>query len=111
MGVDVEERVLRYDIDGIARTVFGPNEQAELASASGWQKTRLFFRLWTLKEALIKAIGTGFSMNVAEFEIPSDMRLGARRSIFQFPQVPDIRWKLENLGNSDLAAAIAYEMN
>lgn len=111
LGVDVEERVLRHDIDGVARTVFGPNEQADLASASGCQKTRLFFRLWTLKEALIKAIGLGFSMNVAQFEIPPDMRLGARRCIFRFPQMPDIRWKLENLSNSNISAAIAYEMD
>lgn len=109
LGVDVEERVLRRDIDGICSTVFGPNEQAEIASAHEPRRTRLFYRLWTHKEAIIKALGTGFYLDLTRFEIPSDVLRGARKSIFRFPWASSVSWALENLGTAEFAAAIAYE--
>lgn len=109
LGVDVEDRAARVDIDGVGETVFGPGERAEFAAARGEEKRRMFFTLWTLKEALIKALGTGFSLNPARFEIPPAMRRGAREGAFRFPHVPNVRWRLENLGNADFAAALAHE--
>ncbi len=111
LGVDVEERVPRQDLDGIITTVFGADERAELASARGHQKLHLFFTLWTLKEALIKALGTGFSLDPSRFEIPLAMRRGAEKDIFRFPHLPTIEWRLDNLGNEEFAAAIAHESN
>ena len=109
VGVDVEERIVRPHIDGIATLVFGPNELAELAAASGGTRTCLFYTLWTLKEALIKAVGTGFVMDTSQFEIPSVMRQGAPGCRYRLPQMADICWRIENLGNDHLAAAVAYE--
>ena len=111
LGVDVEERVAHIDLDGMSEIVFGPDEQADFASVRGREKFYLFFTLWTLKEALIKALGTGFSLDPSRFEIPSVVRRGARKSIFRFPHMPDVGWRLENLGNSDFAAAIAHELD
>ena len=110
IGVDVEERDARRDLDGIAETVFTPAEQAELALASGERKIQLFFSLWTMKEALIKALGTGFSLNPSRFEIPPGLRRGGRAGVFRFPQNPATGWWLENLGNAEFAAAVAYEL-
>lgn len=109
LGVDVEERVDRLDLDGISEFVFGPDEQADFAATHGREKFHLFFTLWTLKEALIKALGTGFSLDPARFEAPQSMRRGAKKGMFRFPWMPDADWRLENLGNADFAAAIAYE--
>ena len=109
LGVDVEDRTYRRDIEGVAEAVFGPNEQADLAMAEGYPKVCLFLRLWTQKEALIKAYGTGFSIDVSRFEICASMRHGARQGGFQFPQVPDVGWRLENVGCADFAAAVASE--
>ena len=109
VGVDVEAGMWQRDFDGIARIVFGPNECAEIASVRGEQKAHLFFRFWTLKEALVKALGTGLSINLREFEIPPDIRQGAKRSHFQFPGKPDTIWALENLSTPNYAAAIAVE--
>ena len=111
LGVDVEERVTRIDLDGMSEIVFGPGEQADFASVGGREKFDLFFTLWTLKEALIKALGTGFSLDPSRFEIPSPMRHGARKDIFRFPHMPNVGWRLEYLGNADFAAAIAHELN
>lgn len=110
LGVDVEERVARHDPDGEIRMIFAPRERAELASATGDRKFHLFFALWTMKEALIKALGTGFALDMSRFEIPPQMYLGASTSIFRFPHLPTIRWRLDNLGNDRFAAAVAHEL-
>lgn len=110
LGVDVEERVARHDPDGEIRTIFAPKERAELASATGDRKLHLFFALWTMKEALIKALGTGFALDMSRFEIPPRMYLGANTSVFSFPHLPTVRWRLDNLGNDLFAAAVAHEL-
>ncbi len=109
IGVDVEERRSRADIDGIAETVFGRNEQAAVASSSGTDKVDLFYRLWTIKEALIKVIGTGFSLNPSTFEVPVSMLHGGKSCGFRFPHLPARAWKIADLGEERFAAAIAYE--
>ena len=108
LGVDVEERVARKDIDDLSKMVFGPNERSALALVSGWRKIDLFFKFWTIKEALIKAVGMGFSLDPSSFEIPTSMYSGTT-STFQFPQKPAPDWQMEYIGNEEFAAAVAYE--
>lgn len=56
IGVDVEHRALSRSIQEIAAYSFGPLECSEV-EACGQQ---VFFRIWTLREALSKASGVGF---------------------------------------------------
>ena len=98
-------------LDGLISSVLGPDEQAELALARGYHKLHLFFNFWTLKEALIKALGLGLSLDMSRFEIPQAMRHGETTSLFQFPHIPTIRWRLDDLGNDHFAAAIACELD
>ena len=95
---------------GAIRTAFAPAEQAELAAARGARKAELFFRLWTMKEALLKALGVGLSLDTSGFEIPPSLRQGAPTSLFRFPHAPTVGWRLDNLGNADFAAAVAHEL-
>ncbi len=111
LGVDVEERLPRRDLDGIGSKVNGPLERQTLAAAAGAQKVHLFYRLWSLKEALIKALGTGFSLNPSRFEVPEAMLEGARSSDFRFPHSPDSRWRLHDLGEPRFAAALAWRVH
>ena len=108
LGVDVEERVARRDLDELSEAVFGPHERSAFAATRGCDRVQLFFRLWTIKEALIKALGMGFSFDVSQFEVPPVLYQG-RMSIFCFPQLPAVRWRVEYLGNEDFSAAIAHE--
>ncbi len=110
IGVDVEERVSNRHLDLLVDTVLGPNERNEIGSLSGGQKLSMFFNLWTVKEALIKALGAGISLDTSKFEVPSAMRKGAKRSVFKFPHLSDVRWQLEDLSTDEFAAAIAYEL-
>ena len=112
IGVDAEVRRAGRDFDGIADMVFGREERAALAAAGGEdEKVRLFYRFWTMKEALIKALGTGFSLNPSRFEIPPTMVGGTNSGLFRFPHLPADRWRLEYLGDAGFAAALACEID
>ncbi len=109
LGVDVEERVAHRNMDLLIDGVFGPSEQAELASTRGGDKIHLFFRLWTIKEALIKALGTGFALDPSTFQVPAEMFSGEIKFAMKLPQAPEVNWQVEDLGNDRFAAAIAQE--
>ena len=110
VGIDVEERLDTRDIDGLAETVFGREEQAHVGAARGRERERRFYRLWTVKEALLKALGTGLYLDVAGFQVPSALLRGEAEAVFRFPHLPEARWRVEDLGTDDFAAAIAHEI-
>ena len=111
IGVDAEVRRPDRDFDGIGERVFGVTERAALAAARGEEKARLFYRLWALKEALIKALGTGFSLNPSRFEVPPAMIRETDSGVFRFPHLPADRWRLECLDDDRFAAALAQEVD
>lgn len=114
IGVDVEERSARRDLAGDIRVLFAPEERAALGAAEGDQRIDLFYTLWTLKEALVKATGTGLSLDTAAFELPPALYRNAcghtTHCEFRHPVVPDAAWRLETLSNSRFAAALAREL-
>lgn len=71
-GIDCERiRPLR---PAVMRRAFSENEKQLVEEAPEKQRDTLFFRLWTLKEAYIKAVGTGlsFPLEQAEFILTED---------------------------------------
>ena len=110
IGIDLEERTENRDLAGLAETVFGEEEQATLAAADGRDRVKRFYRLWTYKEALLKALGTGLYLDVSGFQVPAAILSGEAGAVFRFPHMPDIRWWIEDIGTEDFAAAIAHEM-
>ena len=112
LGVDIEERSDQRDLDGMIGTVFTEPEQAELTSVQGVERLHLFYKLWTIKEAFIKALGTGLSLSPSLFEVPPAMRRGnTRSSLFEFPGTATVQWQLHDLGNEHFAAAMAHEVS
>jgi 4'-phosphopantetheinyl transferase len=67
LGVDVE-KISPIDLQ-IAERFFSPQENAYLAAQPADQQLNTFYRLWTLKESYIKAIGMGLSMPLNSFAI------------------------------------------
>lgn len=67
IGIDVESVTQTRDFLAIARAFFAPEETQALARVARDEQRRLFYRYWTLKEAYIKAIGTGLATPLASF--------------------------------------------
>ncbi len=61
VGVDVERLDRKVDYDKLAARFFSVNEQKCLQAGSEHRRRRLFFRIWTRKEAWLKGKGGGFS--------------------------------------------------
>ena len=109
IGVDVEEIAPKRHLASLVESVMGPEERAELGRLDEAPKLRQFFRLWTFKEALIKALGTGFATDISGFQVPENIRGGESTGYFRFPHAPSVTWRLEDLSTGDFAAALAYE--
>ena len=109
IGVDIEERIPRRDLDGLTAAVLTANERSGLAAAGGTAWPGRFHDLWTIKEALVKALGSGLHLDPAGFEVPSAMRRGVTAGEFRFPHLPAVTWRVESLGNEAFAAAVAHE--
>ena len=109
LGVDVEELAPRRDLDALIAAVLTPGERAEVQAMAGPLRVRAFYRLWTVKEALVKALGEGVHRDMAGFEVPPALRRGVTTAEFRFPHLPAATWWLEDLGNEQFAAALAHE--
>lgn len=68
IGADVEPLERRWD-PAVAERFFTPNEFAAIARATEQSRGELFLRTWTLKEAVIKALGEGLSCPLSAFDV------------------------------------------
>ncbi|MGH6949611.1 MAG: 4'-phosphopantetheinyl transferase family protein [Vitreimonas sp.] len=69
IGIDIE-RVRALEHDEIAARYFCASEAAWIdARPSEEERRTAFFQTWTLKEAVVKALGMGMSMPLSEFEV------------------------------------------
>ncbi|MFB6896572.1 4'-phosphopantetheinyl transferase family protein [Streptomyces hydrogenans] len=64
VGVDVE-RIPRAEVVGHVAPKLHPAERAELAALAPAERPAAFARVWTRKEALLKALGTGLVRSAA----------------------------------------------
>lgn len=69
LGIDVEYIRAMEDIDALARHVFSPHEVALVTSLSGQEKHDAFFKIWTCKEAVLKASGDGLTKPLDQTDI------------------------------------------
>ena len=70
VGIDVEHlRPVRH-AEGITRRFFHPDEAADVLACQGKERVEAFFRCWTRKEAVVKAIGKGLQFPLSQFRVP-----------------------------------------
>ena len=98
VGIDVERIDTCFDWDQLARTYFSTGERAAVARQTGRARMLSCFEIWTRKEALLKAIGSGIGGDLATVDVMggSDVLTGA--------------WTLQSIDlGSDYRAAIAAQ--
>lgn len=69
VGVDIE--LINWQVEALqlAQRFFAPEEYELLHNVPGSQLIPAFYRIWTLKEAVIKALGKGLHYNLSEFAV------------------------------------------
>jgi 4'-phosphopantetheinyl transferase len=72
VGIDIEHIDPRRTTEDIAARFFSPAEQTELANHPGEERRPAFFRCWSRKEAVIKALGEGLACPLDSFDVSLD---------------------------------------
>ena len=73
VGIDIERVDAGVKADEIAEAHFAAGEQAALAGSN--DPAREFVRIWTRKEAVVKALGVGLGMRLNTFDVASNNRV------------------------------------
>jgi 4'-phosphopantetheinyl transferase len=74
IGIDIEAIRPMKDLQAVAQMCFTQEELTQLTVASPDAYERAFYLCWTRKEAYLKAIGTGLSLPLQDFQIELDPR-------------------------------------
>lgn len=96
VGIDVELVRDISDREGIADRFLSSEERQWLEGFPGERRTEMFFRIWTCKEALLKATGEG--LTDAMKEIPILLAPDGTARLMNAPQdfSPFTAWRLEH---------------
>jgi 4'-phosphopantetheinyl transferase len=110
VGVDAEELADLPDRFDLAKRFFAPAEVALLERFPATERRHVFIRIWTLKEAFIKALGMGLSLPLDGFAFSLSPD---RPPVVSFADVHDLgpnHWQFAEVqlaGNYQIALAVA----
>ena len=110
LGIDLERVDRRLSLDGIARRFFTAAETLALQRLPEHARLRAFLRLWTHKEAVLKALGVGIGHGLerVEFELDADGEIASLLRIAPECGFP-AQWQLQRLDPApDLFGALAW---
>lgn len=92
VGVDVEFCRQRVSSDAVAQRFFADDEVGALQDLDESEKREAFFRVWTRKEAYLKALGAGITVALDSFSVSSDRQAALLR-----PRAAAEKWSLAHL--------------
>lgn len=69
IGADVERVLGTEDLSRLAERVLSAEERAAFDALGSWERTEAFFRAWTRKEAVLKALGQGLVQDPSSFSV------------------------------------------
>jgi len=108
IGVDIESSIHVHDPCRVAARFFAPSETAILAALAPDLATTAFLRCWTVKEAVLKALGVGLSLSLDAVVVDADPRVPLRLRRVPPPGRP-LDWTLDAplVPDRRLAVAVA----
>ena len=111
VGVDVEVHRPLGDLADLARTTFHASEtDSVLARATEEARQAAFFRVWSRKEAFIKAVGMGLAYPLDGFIVSADAKPARVLIEVSDPEEGAGRWQMESVTwEPGLAAAAAWD--
>ena len=103
IGVDVEYIATDIEVEEIANSFFSEQETSVIRSLPAPRRCELFFRLWTRKEAFVKARGQGLSIPIREFDFS---RIPAGAGLHPFRALGESWWLCGLEPEDEFAAAL-----
>ena len=110
VGIDLEAIDPARQIAGVAQRFFTPTEWQAMAQLDADAQIEAFYRIWTQKEAYVKALGDGLLAQIDQFDVAvgSNTKLGLQNHRGDARQVE--RWNfIAPAGINGYAAALATD--
>ena len=117
VGIDAEDLRRPIDIAEMAARWYAPAERRLLDQLAAEQRSEMFFRIWTLKEAILKATGHGLRIEPQRFavdpdrgstSIPERLSIPTRWRLAELAPLPHIRLAGASPGDSGLAVSLNH---
>jgi 4'-phosphopantetheinyl transferase len=105
VGIDLEALRPRSDLLPVARRFFAAHEADAVAACEGEARSRAFLRLWTRKEAVLKASGRGIGVDTRSIAV--GVGACAPRVVVDFDPRPLLLRDVELAPGSLAAACVA----
>jgi 4'-phosphopantetheinyl transferase len=115
VGIDAEDVRRPIDIDPVAARWFAPAERRLLANLPEAARVDAFFRIWTAKEAILKAAGLGLRLSPERFAvepgaghaaIPEALGIATCWRLAELAPLPHIRLTVAVPGSGPLAPSL-----
>ena len=105
VGIDIEYINPNFDIYEIIDITLSESEKLNIKKLEFSLQNKQFYKYWTQKEALLKAMGTGINMDLNKLEIPNNISDNNRISIYK-----EKKWIIEpfNSFNKNYIGHIVY---
>jgi 4'-phosphopantetheinyl transferase len=110
-GVDVEKMRRFSDMEAVARRILSARQFSQFQELPEPERVPAFFRLWTRKEAWLKAVGAGMSGMLDQIEVT--FVKGESPRIIRLPQTAERagQWTLSDLSPAaDFVGALAVPL-
>jgi 4'-phosphopantetheinyl transferase len=117
IGIDAEDIRRPIDVARMAARWFAAPERRLLERLAPERRTEMFFRIWTLKESIVKATGHGLRIepqlfavdpNRGRASIPEDLGVPTRWRLCELAPMPHIRLALAVPGEGSLAPCLSH---
>jgi 4'-phosphopantetheinyl transferase len=79
VGIDLEKRCWDVSLEAVAARYFAESESMLVRNASPENKPEIFFSIWTMKEAILKAAGVGLAADLRSVEMMPNRRMHVQR--------------------------------
>jgi 4'-phosphopantetheinyl transferase len=110
VGIDLEFHRQEFNFRVIADRFFTARESGQIEALPESARRSAFFRVWTLKEAFLKARGNGLWLGLDQFEVTTDPDLPPRLLETTWDPNEARRWTLHGLDVTEgFSAAMAVE--
>jgi 4'-phosphopantetheinyl transferase len=111
IGVDIEFSEGSLDFEKIIGNFFTEKERSFFRDLSKYQRKNAFFKLWTKKEALVKALGAGLSLLLNSFDVSLLNREIVKLPPFEGLFEKESKWEVNILNSfSNFKASWAIEV-